>query len=119
MKNMPVALFSNRAKAKPIQQRLVQAGFHAEINEKPGLAMLWFIEKTGPVRVEVPPEEYNRAEQLLVDADKSDGALAQAIHCPECGSLRVDYPQYARHSFLTNVAAGILAQLRLIEKEYY
>jgi len=51
--------------------------------------------------------------------DTAEGALGQAIRCPECQSLRVDYPQYARHSLLTNLALGFLGQLGLVEKDYY
>jgi hypothetical protein len=120
MKNMPVALFSNRAKAEDVQRRLSQAGFSPTINDGPGLTKLWFVSNhSGDVRVEVPPDQYNRAEQFLVDLIDSEGRIEGAIRCPECGSLRVDYPQYARHSFLTNLAGGLLAGLHLIEKDYY
>ena len=120
MNTMPVALFSDRAKAQPVQQRLAQAGFNATINEGPGLTKLWFVSnQTADVRVEVPADQFNRAEQFLLDWDAAEGALNQAIRCPECRSLRVDYPQYARHSLLTNLAMGTLATLRFIERDYY
>jgi hypothetical protein len=31
----------------------------------------------------------------------------------------VEYPQYARHSLLTNLAMGLLAEVGLVEKDYY
>jgi hypothetical protein len=31
----------------------------------------------------------------------------------------VDYPQFTRKSLLTNVAMGLIAELRLVEREYY
>jgi hypothetical protein len=117
---MPVALFSDRLKAEPVRRRLAQAGFTATFNDGPRLAKLWFVsDKSAETRVEVPAAEFNRAEQFLLDWDTAEGALRQAIRCPECGAFRVDYPQYARHSLLTNLAMGILAQLRLIERDYY
>ncbi|HZR21869.1 MAG TPA: hypothetical protein VFE51_31595 [Verrucomicrobiae bacterium] len=117
---MPVALFSNPAKAQPVRDRLAQAGFAATINEGPPLSKLWFVsDRAAGIRVEVPADQYNRAEQFLLDWDGAEGALGSAIRCPECGSLRVDYPQYARHSLLTNLAMGLLAQLRVIEKDFY
>ncbi len=120
METMPVALFGGRAKAEPVQQRLAQAGFAASIAVRPSLSALWFVHKqTACARVEVPADQFERAEQFLIDWDAAEGALIEAIRCPECHSLRVDYPQYAEHSLLTNLALGLMAQLRLIEKDYY
>ena len=118
--NMPVALFSDRAKAQPVLQRLTQAGFTPNLNEGQGLPKLWSLSRrSAGVRLEVPSAQYNRAEQCLLDWDATERILAQAIRCPECGSCRVDFPQYARHSVLTNLALGMLASLRLVEKDYY
>src|SRR5579859_1122204 len=120
MNRIPVALFSNRAKADPIQHRLIAAGIGAEIHDELGLQKLWFVPKreAGP-RLEVPAEQSERAEQLLLDWDISEGLMAEAIRCPECHSLRVDYPQFARHSLLTNLAIGLMTQVGLVEKDYY
>jgi hypothetical protein len=120
MNTTPVALFSKRINAEPVHRRLVQAGFSATLNEGPRLTKLWLVSNnTADVRVEVPADQFNRAEQLLLDWDSVGPELRQAIRCPECGSLQVDYPQYARHSLLTNLAMGLLAQLHLIERDYY
>ncbi len=117
---MPVALFGDRAKAEPVCQRLVEAGFDASVDVRPPLTSLWFISRqTACVRVEVPAHEFERAEQFLLDWDAAEGALRQAIRCPECHSLRVIYPQYAEHSLLTNLALGLLAKARFIERDFY
>ena len=42
-----------------------------------------------------------------------------AIRCPECKSLRVDFPQVAHHSLLTNLALGLSAEVGLVERDYY
>src|SRR5947209_17400716 len=103
MNTIPVALFSDRAKAEPVRQRLAQSGFDAILNEAPRLTKLWLLsERAALARIEVPAPQFNKAEQLLIDWDAAEGALREAIRCPECGSFRVDYPQYARHSLLTN-----------------
>ena len=120
MNNMPVALFGDRAEAEPVRQRLAQAGFNVQINEHPPMATLWFVPRPeGGVRVEVQCDQFERAEQTLLDWDAAEGALSQAIRCQECGSFRVEYPQYARHSLLTNLAMGFLATLHLLERDYY
>ena len=56
---------------------------------------------------------------MLIDWDANDGALRDAIHCPECGSLRVDYPQFTRKSLLTNLTMGVAANVGLVDKEFY
>lgn len=120
MNTRPVALYHDRSKASEIQQRLKAAGFQATLNDKPRLRVLWFVGSKSPdVRVEVPDSEFPRAENLLLELATQDGALNGAIRCPECGSLRVQYPQYAQNSLLTNLAMGFLAELRAIERDYY
>lgn len=120
MNSIPVALFSNRAKAEPIQQRLFQTGIPAQIHDELRLEKLWFIPKKGAGwRLEVPADQFERAEQLLLDWDAAEGLMREAIRCPECKSLRVDYPQFARNSLLTNLAIGLMSQVGLVEKDYY
>jgi hypothetical protein len=120
MNRIPVALFKNRSVAEPIQTRLAEAGVAAEIHDDPHFERLWFVSRPkAPVRLEVPANQFEHGEQLLVDWDAKDGALHDAIHCPECQSLLVEYPQMTRRSVLTNVAMGLAAEFGLIEKQYY
>ena len=120
MNRLPVALFPNRNKAEPIQQRLTALGVPAEIRCRGWLRAFWFVPKRNcGVHVEVAAEQFARAEQFLLDLDTHEGALREAIHCPECGSLRIEYPQFARHSILTNLALGVASEIGLVEKEYY
>jgi hypothetical protein len=120
MNVMPVALYGDRVKAEALQRRLVDAGFNALLNDKPPLTNLWFVSREkSNVRVEVPEDQFGRAENFLLAMDSTDAVLKGAVRCPECGSLRVQYPQFAQHSLLTNVAMGMLAQLHAIEKDYY
>ena len=120
MTRMPVALFNERAKAEPLQNRLAASGIQAEIHDELRLEKLWLVSKpSAGVRLEVPANQFERAEQLLLDWDAAEGALREAIRCPECQSLRVDYPQFTRKSMLTNVAMGMAANLGLVEREYY
>jgi mono/diheme cytochrome c family protein len=120
MNRVCVALFNNRAAAEPIRQRLLQAGIPAEVHEELGLARLWFVSKhSAGVGVEVPGWLAETAHQLLLTWDSAVGALGGAIRCPECKSLRVDYPQVTRKSISTNLVIGLLAGLGLVEKDYY
>jgi len=120
MNRLPIALFNDRAKAEPIRQRLIASGLDVEFNDSPRLPKLWFVSSSSAgVRLEVPPKQFEKGERLLLDWNEAEGALRDAIRCPECRSLRVDYPQYARHSLLTNLAMGLLASIHLLEKDYY
>jgi hypothetical protein len=120
MNRIPLALFNNRSEAEPIRQRLEQAGVIAEIQDELMLQKLWFVSKQAAgARLEVAAEHFERAEKLLIVWDTAEGALGYAIRCPECRSFRVDYPQFARNSMLTNMAAGFAAELGLVEKDYY
>src|SRR5438094_6300496 len=99
MNRMPVANFSHRAKAEPLQRRLVESGLQAEIHDELRLEKLWFVSKPAAgVRVEVPVHQFQRANQLLLASDAAEQTLHEAIRCPECKSLRVDYPQFTRKS---------------------
>ena len=103
-----------------MQNRLAASGIQAEIHDELRLEKLWLVSKpSAGVRLEVPGGQFERAEQLLLDWDAAEGALREAIRCPECQSLRVDYPQFTRKSMLTNVAMGMAANLGLVEREYY
>jgi len=120
MNRMPIALFRNRSEAESILQRLARAGVNAEIQDELLLQKLWFVSKEAAgARLVVAAEHFERAEKLLVAWDIAEAALKEAIRCPECKSFRVDYPQFARNSVMTNMAAGVAAELGLVEKDYY
>jgi hypothetical protein len=116
---IPIALFSNSERAQPLRQRLLGAQIPAETHGESPLARMWFVSKReAGVRLMVPGERFEQAEQRLHEWD-NQGALREAIRCPECKSLRVVYPQYAEHSVLTNLLVGLAAALGLGEKDYY
>ena len=120
MSRMRVALFENRAQAESIRLRLVQAGIHADVYNESALAKLWFVPRrqTG-IRLEVSAKDAERAQRILARWDAERERLKGAVHCPECRSMHVQYPQYAEKSLLTNLAMGLLAEFRLVEREYY
>jgi hypothetical protein len=120
MERIRVALFLSRAEAAPLRRRLRQAGIPAEIHDELGLARLWFVSRAAAgARLEVPAERAEEAAQLLLAWDADGGTVAGAIRCPECSSLRVEYPQFTHKSLLTNLALGLAAEMRLVDKGYY
>jgi hypothetical protein len=120
MNRMPVVFFSNRAKAEPLKQRLVQSGIQAEVHDELRLEKLWYVPKGGAgAHLDVPADQFERAYQLLLEWDAAEAALRDAIRCPECKSLRADYPQFTRKSFIPNLVVGLLAKVGMVEKEFY
>src|SRR6266404_5845990 len=116
MIRMPVSLFSSRAEAERILNRLFAAGIPAEIHDELRLEKLWFVSKKkgSGWRIEVPCDQFERAEQLLLEWDYAEGAMREAIRCPECKSLRVDYPQFTRKFFVPNRVMGLFAEIGLM-----
>jgi hypothetical protein len=120
MNRIRIALFSDRASAESVRQHLALAGISAELYDEPLLGRLWFVSKAAAgARLEVPSNEVETGMRLLLECAASADIPGGAIRCPECGSLRVDYPQFTQKSLLTNVAMGLAAVLRLIERDYY
>jgi len=117
---MQIALFNDCTSAERLQKRLVQAGIQAEVHDEQRLSKLWFVSKPGcGARLEVPGNQFETAMQFLIAWDAGENVLSHAIHCPECRSLRVQYPQVARHSLLTNLSIGLAAELGFVERDYF
>jgi hypothetical protein len=120
MNRIRLALFSDRAAAEPARSGLSRVGIPAEIHDELQLERLWFVSKSAAgARLEVPGKQAERGLSLLLEWDAAAGILRRAIRCPECKSLRVDYPQFTRKSLLTNLAIGLMAEIRLVERQYY
>ena len=119
MSRVRIARFKNRASAELVQQDLTRAGISAEVHDELGLAKLWFVTKRrAGARLEVPGERVGDAERLLRVRDAEFG-LPDVVRCPECSSLRVDFPQFTQKSLFTNLAIGLVAELGLVERQYY
>jgi hypothetical protein len=120
MNRIRVALFRERGTAEALRQELLQADIPAEVHHEPQVARLWFVSKSAAgVRLEIPAAYWERCTQLFKEWQTVPGILGEAIRCPECRSLRVDFPQFTQKSFLTNVAMGLMAEVGLVEKQYY
>lgn len=119
MNEVTIATFNRREQAEPLKQQLEQAHIHAEIHDESTMERLWFVaHPLACVRVKVPSEEFETAQKLLRVWDTETGVLRNAVRCPECGSSRVEYPQFTRKFFLPNLL-GVLSGLGLLEKEFY
>ncbi len=120
MNTIPVATFNDRADAEPLARRLSASGIPTEIHDDLRLGRLWFASReSAGVRVEVPADQFERAYNQALEWDAAEGILRRAIRCPECKSLRVEFPQFTRRSLIPNLIIGTLAAIAGVEKEYY
>ena len=110
MSKTSIALFSHSLDAGQFQKRLRDSGIPAEIHDCASF-------KGG--RLDVPSDKFEQAYTLLQNWDAAESGIHGAIRCPECTSLRVDFPQYTHKSALPNLLVGFLANIRVLPKEFY
>src|SRR5438876_12047169 len=93
-----LATFNEREQAEKLEERLEKAGVWAETFDESALQHSLFMTKKplAAFRVRVEKKDLDRAKKLLAEWDGTDGALRQAIRCPECGSSSIEYPQFSR-----------------------
>ena len=115
-----IATFNDPAKAKRLKERLHQAGLKADIHNEGHLQQVAFMSKPqANVKVQVDDDEFERAQQLMVEWEANDPDIASAvIRCAQCGSSRIEYPQLTRKA-LTPAMASVLFALKIFPKEFY
>lgn len=115
-----VATFNERAPAEAVAARLKAEGFHAEVFDESSAQQIMFFTGTpkAHMRVRVPKDDGERAEAFLRDWDDPDGANRAAIVCPECGSSRIEYPQFSRRSGMS-VFFALLATIGFLDRQFF
>jgi hypothetical protein len=120
MNRLSLALFNTGDLAEPLRKRLVESGIAAVIHSQLKLEKCWFVsEKDSGVRLEVPADQFEQAYNLLLTWDAADGALKDAVRCPECQAFRVEYPPVSQKSIIPNLVVGALAAIARVQREYY
>jgi len=110
MNKTSIAMFNHRSDAEPLQKRLSDAGVAATLH---------YCKALSGTQIEVPAADFERGYKLLLDWHASEGALHGAIRCPDCSSLRIEYPQYSHKSTMPNLLVGFLANVGAMRKEFY
>jgi len=100
---MTVATFSEAAPADTLRQRLEAARIPAQLFDEGMTQRIWWLvpRPKAHMRVRVEKERFEEAEALVRRWNEEDGALKDAVVCPECGASRVEYPQYSRRTLMT------------------
>ena len=114
-----VATFNEFDPAEALKDRFDKAGLHAEVmDESPAQAI--FLMSRSPrahMRVQVRKEEFETAKKMLLEWE-GEGVMSLAVRCPQCGSSRVEYPQFSRRTAWSMFFA-MLSEIHLIPREYY
>jgi predicted RNA-binding Zn-ribbon protein involved in translation (DUF1610 family) len=114
-----IATFNESDPAESLKDRFCEAGLHAELMNETGEQAIFFITRhpRANMRVRLPEEELETAKGLLGEWEK-EGVMSQAVRCPQCGSSRIEYPQFSRR-ILGSVFFGLLAAAHLIPRKYF
>ncbi|MHA3770671.1 hypothetical protein ACXR0O_03935 [Verrucomicrobiota bacterium sgz303538] len=117
---LTVATFNEREPADRIANRLRAAGFNADVFDESDAQrfLMLNLEPRAHMRVRVDKDEGDRAILLLDEWDKADGAMHDAVRCPQCGSSRIEYPQFSRRTLMSAFPAAAAA-MGLVEREFY
>ena len=118
--NLTIATFNDRAPADRLTTRLREAGFNADVFDE-SQAQKWLLLNLKPrahMRVRVLKSEGERALQTLAEWDKADGAMSDSVRCPQCGSSRIEYPQFSRRTLMSALPAAAAA-VGIIDREYF
>jgi hypothetical protein len=114
---LDLATFHSHSHADSLKSVLESAGLEVRLRDERKLQRFWFMapQKAG-IHVQVQQKSYAKALKTL---EKHDLGAHKAVHCPSCGSSRVQYPALTRKNVLPALAGGVLAALHLTEHKYY
>jgi len=113
-----VATFNEAAPAEALKDRFDKAGLHANVMDDSGTQFLYMSRHPrAHMHVQVRKEEFESAKQMIQGWEK-EGVMAQAVRCPQCGSSRIEYPQFSRRT-AGSIFFALLSAAHLIPREYY
>ena len=121
MSKTTVASFNEKEKAVLLKERLEQEGIRAEVYDESNWQKFWFMSKPlAGKKIRVEERDFDRAREVLkeLDASAHEHAMDEAVKCPECGSSRIEYPQFTR-KFITPTLVEIFCTTKLLDKEFY
>ena len=115
-----IATFNDGAKAREMKDRFQSAGIRTDIHNEGHLQRVAFMSKPqANVKLQVDDFDFERAQNLMVEWQASDPAIAGAmVRCPQCNSSGIEYPQMTRKA-ITPGMVSVLYALRILPKEFY
>jgi truncated hemoglobin YjbI len=118
MEWVSVATFNEIAPAEAVISRFNQVGIPARIRDERKIQKWFMTEPLASIRLQVERYRHEEARRHLTQWHATDHVLHEAVHCPECGSAQVEYPQFTRKFILPSVGV-FLSTLGFVEKEFY
>ncbi|MDR3457661.1 MAG: hypothetical protein P4N60_09460 [Verrucomicrobiae bacterium] len=113
-----VAVFENLTDGQVLAQQLKDQGFEARAYDDKVFRYFLFLRPPQiTYHVQVRCDDMADATGFLMV--RKPTVLARAIHCPDCGSLHVNYPQMTRRFILPTVLLHLGILLRIIHHEAY
>jgi hypothetical protein len=115
-----LAAFNERPPAEALAARLRSSGIEADIHDESTQQkwQLWSLTPLAHLHVRVGVDVDANARKLLDEWAAEDGANLGAVRCPECGSFRIEYPQFSRKT-LIGALPSALAAAGVIERGFY
>jgi predicted Zn-ribbon and HTH transcriptional regulator len=115
-----IATFDEAAKGRHLKDRFQQSGVRADVlTEGQMQAVASRSKRQANVKVLVDENDFEKAQNLLLEWEASDPEIGAAIRCPQCQSPRIDYPQLARKFPFVPGMAAILLAFKIVPKEFY
>lgn len=115
---MDVAVFENVNDGKMLETFFRGKGLESRTYDDKLFRYFLFLRPPSVTyRVQVRQNHFERAGEFL-EVNAPD-VLEKALHCPSCGSLRVNYPQMTRKFIMPTVILHLGIIFRAIEHECY
>ncbi len=115
-----IAAFDDEQAAGALAFRMDEQGFEAITSSDSVEQLLMFFNPHPRAQhhVFVPGQKLEAALKWLSGLDAKDPILRSAIRCPDCGSTRIEYPQFSRKTIVGSLPA-IGAALGIIKRQFY
>jgi hypothetical protein len=119
MNMVTVMTFNDPADAEVLRKRLEDAGIPTHIlDERRQQRYRFMAEEIAGIHVQVDRGFFELARPLTEQWEIGAAAAKKAVHCPQCGSSRIEFPQVTR-KFLMPWAYALLCAVGVCEKKFY
>ena len=113
-----VAVFENQNDSRVLETFLKDRGIAVRDFHDVWLRAFLFLRPPQATwRIQVRQNDFAGVERMLAAAHPP--ILENALHCPSCGSLHVNYPQMTRRFFLPTILLHLGIIFRVISHECY
>ena len=115
-----LAAFNELEPAEALAARLRSSGIEADVHDESNQQkwQLWNMTPLAHLHVRVGVDREANARALLTAWAAEAGANLRAVRCPDCGSFKIEYPQFSRKTIVGALPAA-LAAAGVIERGYY